>query len=96
MYISLRVRKCGFTHASRAEIRIFTPRDIKFQFTVAIMKVNKVGPCTLQNNNTNNNNNNDNNVKKWQLLLYKKLGTIIFNNLCIFGLKFFFLILIIS
>ena len=30
-FISLRVRKCGFTHASRAEIRIFTPRDIKFR-----------------------------------------------------------------
>ena len=31
MFISLRVRKCGFTYASRAEIRIFTPRDIKFR-----------------------------------------------------------------
>ena len=30
-FIALRVRKCGFTHASRAEIRIFTPRDIKFR-----------------------------------------------------------------
>ena len=30
-FISLRVRKCGFTPASRAEIRIFTPRDIKFR-----------------------------------------------------------------
>ena len=30
-FISLRVRKYGFTHASRAEIRIFTPRDIKFR-----------------------------------------------------------------
>ena len=26
--------KCGFTHASRAEIRIFTPRDIKFRTTL--------------------------------------------------------------
>ena len=25
------MRKCGFTHASRAEIRIFTPRDIIFR-----------------------------------------------------------------
>ena len=31
IFISLRVRKCGFTHASRAEIRVFTPRDIKFR-----------------------------------------------------------------
>ena len=30
-FISLRVRKCGFTHALRAKIRIFTPRDIKFR-----------------------------------------------------------------
>ena len=28
--------KCGFTHASRAEIRIFTPRDIKFR-TILVM-----------------------------------------------------------
>ena len=30
-FISLRVRKCGFTHASRAEIDIVTRRDIKFR-----------------------------------------------------------------
>ena len=36
-FISLRVRKCGFTHASRAEIRIFTPRDIKFR-TILVPK----------------------------------------------------------
>ena len=36
-FISLRVRKCGFTHASRAEIRIFTPRDIKFR-TILVRK----------------------------------------------------------
>ena len=29
--------KCGFTHASRAEIRIFTPRDIKFR-TILVRK----------------------------------------------------------
>ena len=26
--------KCGFTHASRVEIRVFTPRDIKFRTTL--------------------------------------------------------------
>ena len=31
------MRKCGFTHASRAEIRIFTPRDIKFR-TILVRK----------------------------------------------------------
>ena len=36
-FISLQVRKCGFTHASRAEIRIFTPRDIKFR-TILVRK----------------------------------------------------------
>ena len=36
-FISLRVRKCGFTHASRAEISIFTPRDIKFR-TILVRK----------------------------------------------------------
>ena len=36
-FISLRVWKCGFTHASRAEIRIFTPRDIKFR-TILVRK----------------------------------------------------------
>ena len=36
-FISLRVRKCGFTHASRAEIRVFTPRDIKFR-TILVRK----------------------------------------------------------
>ena len=36
-FISLRVRKCGFTHASRAEICIFTPRDIKFR-TILVRK----------------------------------------------------------
>ena len=36
-FISLRVRKCGFTHASLAEIRIFTPRDIKFR-TILVRK----------------------------------------------------------
>ena len=36
-FISLRVRKCGLTHASRAEIRIFTPRDIKFR-TILVRK----------------------------------------------------------
>ena len=35
-FISLRVRKCGFTDASRAKIRIFTPRDIKFR-TILVM-----------------------------------------------------------
>ena len=35
-FISLWVRKCGFTHDSRAEIRIFTPRDIKFR-TIFVM-----------------------------------------------------------
>ena len=37
MFISLRVCKCGFTHASRAEVRIFTPRDIKFR-TILVLK----------------------------------------------------------
>ena len=37
VFISLRVRKCGFTHASHAEIRIFTPRDIKFR-TILVRK----------------------------------------------------------
>ena len=36
-FISLRVRKCGFTHVSRAEIRIFTPRDIKFR-TILVLQ----------------------------------------------------------
>ena len=36
-FISFRVRKCGFTHASRAEIRIFTPHDIKFR-TILVRK----------------------------------------------------------
>ena len=36
-FISLRVWKCGLTHASRAEIRIFTPRDIKFR-TILVRK----------------------------------------------------------
>ena len=31
------MHKCGFTHASRAEIRIFTPRDIKFR-TILVRK----------------------------------------------------------
>ena len=38
IFISLRVRKGGFTHASRAEIRIFTPRDIKFR-TILVRKI---------------------------------------------------------
>ena len=29
--------KCGFTHASRAKIRILTPRDIKFR-TILVRK----------------------------------------------------------
>ena len=29
--------KCGFTHASRAEIHIFTPRDVKFR-TILVRK----------------------------------------------------------
>ena len=29
--------KCDFTHASRAKIRIFTPRDIKFR-TILVRK----------------------------------------------------------
>ena len=29
--------KCGFTHATRAEIRIFTPRNIKFR-TILVRK----------------------------------------------------------
>ena len=29
-FILLRVRKCGFTHASRAEIRIFTPHFVRY------------------------------------------------------------------
>ena len=36
-FILLRVRKCGFTHVSRAEIRIFIPRDIKFR-TILVRK----------------------------------------------------------
>ena len=35
--------KCGFTHASRAEIRIFTPRDIKFR----IILVRKTFTCQV-------------------------------------------------
>ena len=37
IFISLRSRKCGFTHASRAEIRVFTPHDIKFR-TILVRK----------------------------------------------------------
>ena len=37
IFISLRVWKCGLTHASRAEILIFTPRDIKFR-TILVRK----------------------------------------------------------
>ena len=48
-----------------------------------------------KNNNKNDNNNNDdkNNVKKWYLLLYTKLGTIIFNNFRFFGLLIFFILI---
>ena len=44
IFISLRVRKCGFTHASRAEIRIFTPRDIKSR-TILVRKKRLFDKC---------------------------------------------------
>ena len=40
IFISPRVRKRGFTHAKRAEIRIFTPRDIKFRIVMYYCMLN--------------------------------------------------------